>query len=94
MIIYTVTYYGKQIIRAVERLSFTCFVIANCIFYITMADAVEDSNTHDVMDNIDEDKAAIITVLSKGNVQYKSCCPVYCAKLLEVRIQYLWFGPS
>ena len=34
-----------------------------------MADAIEDPNTHDVMDNIDEDNAAIITVLSKGNVQ-------------------------
>ena len=68
MMIYTVTYYGKQIIRAVKRLSFTCFFIANCIFYITMADAMEDFNAHDVMDNIDEDNAAIITVLSKGNV--------------------------
>ena len=54
-----------------------------------MADAMDNPNTHDVMDNIDEDNAAIIPVLSKGNVQYKSCCPVYCAKLLQIKVHCL-----
>lgn len=49
-----------------------------------------DPETCEVTDNVDEDNSAIITVLSKGNtINYViPSFPVYCAKLVEVKIQY------
>ena len=51
-----------------------------------------DSNTCDVAsetNNAEEDSGAIVTVLSKGNlIDYViPSFPVYCAKLVEVKIQ-------
>ena len=49
-----------------------------------------DHGTCEVTDNVDEDNGTIITVLSNGNaISYViPSFPVYCAKLVEVKIQY------